>query len=88
MKPELKKRLIAGASLVAAVVLIVEFNKFMKRQCPACVDGSCEIPSNHGLVINPFPAELEQATPQPAEAVPAAETNLPSETPAPNPAQD
>ena len=81
MKTELKKRLITGASLAAAVVLIVEFNKFMQRQSPACVDGSCKIPANHGLVINPFPNELEQATPQQAEAVPAAETNLPPKTP-------
>jgi len=89
MKIKLKKRLIACTSLVVAVVLIVEFNKFMARQNHSdCQDGACRRPSNYGLIIDPFPAELEQATPQPVAdpksptaAVPVAETNLPSKTP-------
>jgi len=57
MKPIIKKRIITLTLLISAVIGMVEFQKFIKRQDPACVDGSCKIPSGHGLVINPFPLE-------------------------------
>lgn len=52
-----KKRLTAWLGLIAAMVLIVEFNKYMRRQTPVCEDGQCAPPDGYGLIINPFPDE-------------------------------
>jgi hypothetical protein len=61
MKAVWKKRLIVWLSLTAAMVLLVEFNKYMKRQAPVCEDGSCPLPLDHGLIIDPFPDEIAPA---------------------------
>jgi len=65
MKAKTKKRLIAYIALVTAIVLVVEFNKYMKRQDTACADGVCKTPIGRGLIIHPFPTET--APPQTAE---------------------
>ena len=61
MKAVWKKRLTVWLSLTAAMIVLVEFNKYMKRQAPECKDGSCPLPHDHGLIIDPFPDEIVPA---------------------------
>lgn len=62
MKKQTRKKLIAYVSLAAAVILIVEFNKFMKRQELACVDGSCSTQAQKVFEAQQLPLP-EGATP-------------------------
>lgn len=47
MKKSIKQKLITVGLLVAAVIVTVEFQKFMKRRAAACVDGSCATPPEY-----------------------------------------
>jgi hypothetical protein len=58
MKAKTKRRLLSYIALAAAIVLLVEFNQFMKRQDPRCIDGCCPRPDGYDLIIDPFPAEI------------------------------
>jgi thioredoxin 1 len=63
MKKAFVKKLITIVLLFVAVVAVVELQKFMKNRTAECVDGQCKIPTDHGLVINPFPLEMAPAQP-------------------------
>lgn len=47
MKPRTKTGWIAATLLIASMVLLVEFNKFMKRRVPACENGVCAVPADY-----------------------------------------
>ena len=54
MKPQWKKRLLTIFILIVAVVGIVEFEKYTKRQAKECVDGFCAVPAElAGAVVGP-----------------------------------
>lgn len=61
MKARLKRVLILLAIFVPTVILLVEFNRFMRKQSPVCPTGECAPPKRHGLVIDPFPPEIVPA---------------------------
>ncbi|QHI69740.1 hypothetical protein [Tichowtungia aerotolerans] len=72
LKSKWKRRLFAWLSLAAAMVMLVEFNKYMKRQATPCEDGVCPLPTGHGLYIDPFPDEIipkDVTTNQPNEGI-------------------
>lgn len=72
MKPKWKKKLVTLAILVPSVILIVEFEKWMKNRVEPCEDGTCPLPSGHGLFIDPFPDEIVPegiATNQPKQGI-------------------
>ena len=58
MKKKWKKHLITFLLLSIAVIALVEFQNWMKRQAEPCVDGTCPLLRGHGLLINPFPDEI------------------------------
>lgn len=47
MKKRTKKKWVTAAILIAAVITTVEFQKFMKRQVPACKNGVCAVPPEY-----------------------------------------
>ena len=54
MKARLKNKFITVVLLAVAVVAVVEFQKYMKRQSAECVDGACKLPSElAGAVVGP-----------------------------------
>jgi thioredoxin 1 len=54
MKAKLKRKLISFVVLTIAVVGLVEFQKYTKRQAEQCVNGVCAIPSElAGTVVGP-----------------------------------
>jgi len=55
MKKKLKTKLIRIVIMIAIIIALAEFQKYMKNQCGTCTDGTCKTPSGHGLIINPFP---------------------------------
>ena len=65
MRARLKRVLLLTAIFVPTVVLLVEWNRFMRLQTPACPTGECAPPKRYGLTIDPFPPEI---VPQGSEA--------------------
>jgi len=61
MKPALKRRLITFAILIPTIVVMVEFEKWMKTRVDPCKGGTCPLPRGHGLIIDPFPDEIVPA---------------------------
>lgn len=54
MKAKLKNKLITAVVLILAVIAVVEFEKYTKRQAAECVDGVCTLPSEQaGAIIGP-----------------------------------
>lgn len=54
MKAKLKQRLLTFTALIIAVICIVEFDKYTKRQARACVNGVCVLPSEQaGAIVGP-----------------------------------
>lgn len=49
MKKSAKHKWITLVLLVVAVIATVEFKKFMQRRAPACVNGSCAVPSEYAV---------------------------------------
>jgi thioredoxin 1 len=50
MKKTGKKKLITLGLLIAAIMITVEFQKFMARRVPVCEDGVCVIPADRAAV--------------------------------------
>ena len=58
MKAKLKRLLILLAIFIPTVVLLVKWNRFMRKQNTVCPTGECLRPDGYGLAIDPFPPEI------------------------------
>ena len=45
MKKKLKTKLIRIAIMIAIIIALAEFQKYMKNRCGTCTDGTCKTPS-------------------------------------------
>ncbi len=73
MKTKRKRKWISFAVLILAVIAIVEFQKYMKRQAAACAGGTCAIPAEMaGAVVGPqnVPISVFTNDPPQTEALP------------------
>jgi len=70
MKKAIKQKLITVGLLVAAVIVTVEFQKFMQRRAPVCEDGSCAVPVEYAAAKMTGPQTVPFMPPAPTEKKP------------------
>ena len=73
MKKAIRKKMITIGVLIISVVAIVEFQKFMQRRTPVCIDGSCAVPAEYAAAKVSGPQTVPFMPPAP----PAHEKPLP-----------
>ena len=68
MKKPNRRKLVTVGLLVAAVIVTVEFQKFMKRRAPACENGICAVPPEYAAAAATGPQTVPLMFPAGTEA--------------------